>query len=367
MSDYSTATIQQKRSLADIVREKTNDGETIVQFYLDVASGELDGFRDHHRMAAANKIGKIAPGLVDEYLLRYRNSDVRESLRGQGLLPVRRPPIKWVGPEDRETVPRGPNPFQRRLARVVRQETGDCRAIVVFVVGVMHGEIPGFKPHHRLEAADTLAGYVTHGESDAGRTEPGPIVVPAKAGTQRGGEGRRSEGAAERAEAPVLSKDEAPVEGPVANPIVVPAKAGTQRGGEGRRSHPGSPEPVLSADEEPSEALQVESSPTKSFPPITLEELERYNYHSGHFARHMFARDEITGGIYAFDWLGPAVADEDGNLHSISPDEIIGYERVIHAFRNRDRWPDDVPKPYEDFSSSPPPLRRSRGPIKIWV
>ena len=111
----------------------------------------------------------------------------------------------------------------------------------------------------------------------------------------------------------------------------------------------------------------MESSPTKSFPPITLEELERYNYHSGHFARHMFARDEITGGIYAFDWLGPAVADEDGNLHSISPDEIIGYERVIHAFRNRDRWPDDVPKPYEDFSSSPPPLRRSRGPIKIWV
>ena len=182
MSQHKHRNIGQKRSLADIVREKTNDGETIVQFYLDVASGELDGFRDHHRMAAANKIGKIAPGLVDEYLLRYRNSDVRESLRGQGLLPVRRPPIKWVGPEDRETVPRGPNPFQRRLARVVRQETGDCRAIVVFVVGVMHGEIPGFKPHHRLEAADTLAGYVTHGESDDGRTEPNPTVVPAKAG-----------------------------------------------------------------------------------------------------------------------------------------------------------------------------------------
>ena len=157
MSDYSNAVIQQKRSLADIVREKTNDGETIVQFYLDVASGKLDGFRDNHRMAAANKIGKIAPGLVDEYLLRYRNSDSRESLRGQGLLPVRRPPVKWVGPEDRETVPRGPNPFQRRLARVVREETGDGRAIVVFVVGVMHGEISGFKPHHRLEAADTLA------------------------------------------------------------------------------------------------------------------------------------------------------------------------------------------------------------------
>ena len=323
---YTNTEHRQHRSLADIVREKTNDGETIVQFYLDVASGKLDGFRDNHRMAAANKIGKIAPGLVDEYLVRYRNSDCRDSLRGQPLLAVRRPPVKWVPTEDRETAPRGPNPFQRRLAQVVREETGDGLAIVVFVVGVMHGDISGFKPHHRLEAADTLAGYVTHGESDDGRTEPGPTVVPAKAGTQRGGEGRRSEGAAERAEAPVLSNDEGP-----------------------------------------SEALQVESSPTKSFPPITLEELERYNYHSGHFARHMFARDEITGGIYAFDWLGPAVADEDGNLHSISPDEIIGYERVIHAFRNRDRWPDDVPKPYEDFSSSPPPLRRSRGPIKIWV
>ncbi len=374
MSDYSTATIQQNRSLADIVREKTNDGEAIVQFYLDVASGKLDGFRDNHRMAAANKIGKIAPGLVDEYLVRYRNSDCRESLHGQPLLAVRRPPVTWVPPEDRETVPRGPNPFQRRLAQVVREETGDGRAIVVFVVRVMHGEISGFKPHHRLEAADTLAGYVTHGESNDGRTEP------------------------------VLSADEEPVEGPEANPtvvpaeaetqrahiVVVPAEAGflpqepshTQRGGEGRRSHPGSPEPVLSADEGPverveapvlstdegpSEALQVETPATKSFPPMTLEELERYNFAPRHFAKYMFARDEITGGIYAFDFLGPAVADEEGDMHLISPDRIIGYERVMHAFRNRDRWPDDVPKPYEDFSSSPPPLRRSRGPIKIWV
>ena len=100
---------------------------------------------------------------------------------------------------------------------------------------------------------------------------------------------------------------------------------------------------------------------------MTLEELERYNFAPRHFARYMFARDEITGGIYAFDFLGPAVADEEGDMHHISPDRIIGYERVIHAFRNRDRWPDDVPKPYEDFSSGPPPPRRSRGPIKIWV
>ena len=388
---YSNIEHTQPRSLADIVREKTNDGETIVQFYLDVASGKLDGFRDNHRMAAANKIGKIAPGLVDEYLVRYRNSDCRESLRGQPLLAVRRPPVKWVPPEDRETVPRGPNPFQRRLARIVREETGDGRAIVVFLVRVMHGEVSGFKPHHRLEAADTLAGYVTHGESDDGSTQP----------------------ALNADEEPAPYSILGPVEGPTANPTVVPAEAGflpqepshTQRGGEGRHSHPGSPEPVLSADEGPverveapvlstaeepapysirgpvervearneadeadsNEALQVETPPTKSFPPMTLEELERYNFAPRHFAKYMFARDEITGGIYAFDFLGPAVADEEGDMHLISPDRIIGYERVMHAFRNRDRWPDDVPKPYEDFSSSPPPPRRSRGPIKIWV
>ena len=42
MCDTNKTEQKRPRTLADIVREKTNDGDTIVQFYLDVANGKLD-------------------------------------------------------------------------------------------------------------------------------------------------------------------------------------------------------------------------------------------------------------------------------------------------------------------------------------
>ena len=374
-SGAQAATTQEKRSLADIVREKTNDGETIVQFYLDVASGKLDGFRDNHRMAAANKIGKIAPNLVAKYLVKYRNSDCRDSLRGSSLLPVRRPPIKSVSPESRETVPRGPNVFQRRLAQIVREETGDGRAIVAFVVNVMNGELTGFKPHHRLEAAHTLAAYFEQDQSlwpakpvraepTVVRAEPTVVRADSKIVRPEPVEGPvRADSRIVRPE-PVEGQCSAETTGPVLSPAEGPEKAD---------SRIVRPEPVERV-EAPSDAHQLETRsseletlPTRNFPPITLEELERFDYDPSHFGRFMFARDEITGGIYAFDDLGPVVVDEDGDIHSISPDDIVGCHRVLNAYRHRDRWPAGVPRPYEDFSSNPPPAGRRRNPAKIWV
>ena len=57
-------------SLADIVRQETDNGRTIVRFYLDVASGKLDdeGFEVCHRLEAAEQVHAIAPGLVSEYI-----------------------------------------------------------------------------------------------------------------------------------------------------------------------------------------------------------------------------------------------------------------------------------------------------------
>ena len=371
MSDTSgaqAAAIQKKRSLADIVREKTNDGETIVQFYLDVASGRLDGFRDQHRMAAANKITRIAPSLVARYLLKYQNSSCRDSLRGRSLLPVRRSPVKWAPLESRETTPPGPNVFQRRLAQIACEETGDGRAIVVFVVGVMNGALTGFKPHHRLEAADKLAGYL--------RAEPDPInaettrivrAEPVEAPTPVHTEAGPAHAEptrivrAEPVEAPTPVRTET---GPAhaeparivrAEPVEAPTSVRTETG------------PVHAESTSPKTPSSAPSAASAVNSPITLEDIERFNYEPTLFDRYMFARDEITGGIYAFDGFGPVVVDEDGVTHSMPSDEIVGYERVIHAYRNRDRWPDDVPKPYEDFSSNPSPSGRRHNPIKIWV
>ena len=348
--------MQKKRSLADIVREKTNDGETIVQFYLDVASGKLDGFRDNHRMAAANKIGKIAPNLVAKYLVKYRNSDCRDSLRGSSLLPARRPPFKSVSPESRVPVPRGPNVFQRRLAQIVREETGDGRAIVAFVVNVMNGELTGFKPHHRLEAAHTLAAYFEQDQSPrpakpvrAEPGSPGPVLSPAEGPERADSKIVRPEPVEGMSRAPTRGQFSAETTGPVLSPVEGLVEAPTP-------AHTERPSPKTPS-----------SAPSAVDPPITLEELKRSDYDPSHFDRYMFARDEITGGIYAFDGLGPVVVDEDGDIHSISPDDIVGCHRVLNAYRHRDRWPAGVPRPYEDFSSNPPPAGRRRNPAKIWV
>ncbi len=176
----SVATRKQYPSLAEIVREETDGGRRIVQFYIGVADGSLDGFRDHHRMSAARRLDKIAPRLVAEYLQKYYNNQCRDSYRGTLVLPVRRSTIAKNPPEPGEQAPRGPNRFQRRLAQLVRKETGDGRTIFNFLDGVMHGTLTGFKPHHRLEAAKELASYLT------------PSVIPANAGIQRGGAVRGS-------------------------------------------------------------------------------------------------------------------------------------------------------------------------------
>ena len=178
----SAAIHKEYPSLAEIVRQETDGGRRIVQFYLGVADGTLDGFRDHHRMAAANRIGKIAPKLVAQYLQKYYNNQCRDSYRGTSLLPVRRSPITNTTknpPERSEQPPRGPNAFQRRLAQLVRDETGDGRTIFNFLNGVMHGTYTGFKPHHRLEAAKELASYL-----DPSVIPAPPIVIPVKTGTQ---------------------------------------------------------------------------------------------------------------------------------------------------------------------------------------
>ena len=301
----SVATQTEYPSMAEIVSEVTDGGRRIVEFYLGVADGSLHGFEDRHRMSAARRLDKIAPGLVATYLQRHYNDLCRDSYRGN-LLPVRRSPIRQWLAEDEEPVQRGPNLFQRKLAQLVREETGDGRAIVYFMAGVMHGTQLGFKPYHRMEAAKELAAYITssgegwacpepsrrgEGGSPAvtAKTEtqkPGdPTVVPAKAGTQKPGDS-----------------------------AVTPAEAGVQMGGAGDGSH----------------SPTRNSKPrTRNFPPITIEEIERYGYDSRHITSCKFARDQVTGAVYAVDDQGPFEVDDDGDVYHISPDRIVGYGTAV--------------------------------------
>ena len=203
-----SAATQKHPSLAEIVRQETDGGRRIVQFYLGVADGTLDGFRDHHRVAAARRLDKIAPGLVREYLQKFHNAQLRDSMRGS-LFPMGRiSPVTKNTPERAEQAPRGPNRFQRRLTRLVRDETGDGRTIFDFLNGVMHGALLGFKPHHRLEAAKELASYITI-------DNPSSTLTPSPLTGEGWGEG----------EPPVVGAD--PRVRPLRGSSVIPADAGT--------------------------------------------------------------------------------------------------------------------------------------------
>ena len=284
-------------------------------------------------MAAANRIGKIAPKLVAQYLQKYYNNQCRDSLRGTLLPLVRRSPITKNPPEGSEQATRGPSVFRRRLAQFVRQETGDGRTVFNFLNGVMHGTYTGFKPHHRLEAAKELASYLTPPQEPAPAP---PIVIPAQAGTHP-----RS---------------------PEPTPTVIPVKTGTH--------------PQAGSAEAPRFPTNNSKPKTKNSPPISVEELEQANFDSSHIARYRFARDEVTGAIYAFDHKGPIIVDEDGVTHRISPNRIAGYARASHTNENQYRAGKTThtqrrrqQHPNARTRNSRPETKDSpsRSPPKIWV
>ncbi len=325
-------------------------------------------------MAAARRIDKIAPKLVAEYLLKYANAQVRPSMRGSRFPMGRISPITKNPPERSEQTPRGPSVFQRRLTQLVRDETGNGRAIVDFMVGVMHGAITGFKPYHRMEAAKELASYVTHTPSPLtgeGWGEGDPSIVPAKslthtrhgAGTQKDGAGRTPSVVPEqsvthpRPQEPALSSSKGQLSAdqvPFAERLSVAEGSPSQSSQSPNHANPGSDNPRLPTK---NQKLKTKNSPR----PISRKELEQDNFDSRHVARYTFARDEITAAIYAFDGLGPLVVDEDGVPHSISPDRIVGYDHasLMHEHRTRP----DPNSPIGPVLPSVVPALPSVGPV----
>ena len=153
-------------SLVDIVREETADGRHIVRFLVSAMRGELEGAKPSHRLSAARILVSI--GFDDAQTFIDRGSPAslhRSSVRN-----------RYAGGQIRT----GPDP---ELAAIVRQETDDGRATVRFLVEVMLGSLPGFKPNHRLAAARELLRqgfYNAAGANNPQDTlpEPQPEPVP---------------------------------------------------------------------------------------------------------------------------------------------------------------------------------------------
>ncbi len=189
-------------TLADIVRRETNNGETIVRFYLDVIEGKLndDGFEVCHRLEAAEQIHAIAPGLVSEYIaqltglecnhviLRKRTRDTTTVIPAKAgthrsrddttVIPVAtgthpRPDAdcaktaraRHEALEYLASALAAPSlAVDPRVAGIVHESTDHGKTVVSFLMHVMHGVVRGFRPRQRIDAASELLGHIARDE-----------------------------------------------------------------------------------------------------------------------------------------------------------------------------------------------------------
>ena len=177
-----TTTEQRKPpTLADIVREKTDDGRRIIDFFLDVMEDRIDGAELCHRIDAAKQLEKHKSKAAARFIARHRGVPCGHSTRG------RPGPADPCAAEERSlvavtlnapatltqdflTVLSGIDEFL--MARLIRAQTADGDTIIEFLDDVMQDRTEGFKCHHRIAAAKELIVHIV-------RDEP-PNPLPAK-------------------------------------------------------------------------------------------------------------------------------------------------------------------------------------------
>ena len=251
-ADTATTTERKPPTLADIVREKTDDGRRIIDFFLDVMEARVEGAELCHRIDAAKQLVKYGSKDAARFIARYRGVSCGHSTRGR-----RDPADPCSGAEGSPAAEplNAPGSFTQDfltvlsavdedlMARLVRAQTADGGTVIDFLDDVMQDRNDGFKPHHRIAAAKELIVHIVRDEAPepvpgeaptSVHPEPNSIVVPA------------NEPAPEQSAAGTHPPNPEPntTVVPAAGSIVVPAKAGT---------HPLNPEPVLSTVEGPVE------------------------------------------------------------------------------------------------------------------
>ena len=138
--------------LSNIVRQETRDGKLVVRFLVDAMQGDLDGAKPHHRLDAARQL--LAIGFDGAQPFIDRNTpDVQPRAAATS---------RAANDDNRRLDP--------KLAKLIRQQTGNGKAAVRFLVDVMQGKLPDFKPHHRIAAARELLhrGFYDDRDEDPG-------------------------------------------------------------------------------------------------------------------------------------------------------------------------------------------------------
>ena len=150
-------------NIADIIREETDDGRTVVKFLVSAMQDELDDFKPCHRLDAARQLVKFGFDPAQSFLDTYMSIEGPAPTHTRASAAAE--PAHEIHPD---------------LARIVAEETQDGRTTVRFLVQVMQGELPEFKPHHRINSAKELLrlGFPTKVEEAEPEAESKPDLMP---------------------------------------------------------------------------------------------------------------------------------------------------------------------------------------------
>ena len=136
-----------------------------MKFFVSVAEGDLEEFKPHHRMDAAKELVKIGLEEFEDYIESNSSTPGRRARKAQR-------PVASNNEASPELMA-----ARAELAQYARELTDGGRKTVRFYSDVMDGlkADEGFKPHHRIAAAQKL---ITIGFGPDVESQPGVETTP---------------------------------------------------------------------------------------------------------------------------------------------------------------------------------------------
>ena len=116
--------------------EKTDNGGVILDFLVSAVKGEFPDFKPNHKLEAARLLEKFT-GVKAQELIDSMNLQ---------------PPTR----RERRDARRADRRISSEIAQIAQEKTDNGRTIVEFLHSAMQGELPDFKPHHRMSASREL-------------------------------------------------------------------------------------------------------------------------------------------------------------------------------------------------------------------
>ena len=137
-------------NLANRIQAKTDNGDTVIDFLVEVMQDARDGFKICHRLDSARLLTKYGcsckSAVVGKSAATAPDAAI-DFILDNPPEPSRR---RSDSGSSRETK------FDIALAKVIRESTDDGDSVCRFLINVMEGELKAFGPQHSMAAAREL-------------------------------------------------------------------------------------------------------------------------------------------------------------------------------------------------------------------